>query len=122
MESRIARLREAAEVRVYTPGSRAGTPLAILGQIAHSRHETAEDAQARIAATAAGLLGLVGMTEVQPHSREQALLSAILQSRPADGDTDLAWLVQQIQRPSFERVGVLDLETFFPRAIARTSR
>ena len=33
--SRIARLREAADVRVYTPGSRAGTPLAILGQIGH---------------------------------------------------------------------------------------
>src|SRR6187549_1322016 len=53
--SRIARLKAAADVRVYTPGSRAGTPLAILGQSGQSRHETAEDAQGRIAATAAGL-------------------------------------------------------------------
>ena len=112
--SRISRLREAAEVRVYTPGSRAGTPLAVLGSMGQARHESAEDAQARIVATAAGLLGLVGVTNVQPHSREQALLSAILLSRPADSDTDLAWLVQQIQRPSFERVGILDLETFYP--------
>jgi uncharacterized protein DUF87 len=112
--SRIARLREAAEVRVYTPGSRAATPLAVLGQGGQSRHETAEDTQARIAATSAGLLGLVGITDVQPHSREQALLSTILQSRTADGDIDLAWLIQQIQRPMFERVGVLDLETFYP--------
>jgi hypothetical protein len=112
--SRIARLREAAEVRVYTPGSRAGTPLAILGHAGQSRHETAEDAQARITATAAGLLGLAGMSDVQPHSREQALISAILQSRSSNGETDLAWLVQQIQRPSFERIGVLDLETFYP--------
>ncbi len=111
---RIARLREAADVRVYTPGSRAGTTLAVLGSSGQSRHETAEDAQARIVTTAAGLLGLVGITDVQPHSREQALLSAILQSRPADSETDLAWLVQQIQRPGFERVGVLDLETFYP--------
>jgi hypothetical protein len=112
--SRIARLKAAAEVRVYTPGSRAATPLAILGQSAQSRHETAEDAQSRIAATAAGLLGLVGMTDVQQHSRELALVSAILQSRHTDGDADLAWLIQQIQKPSFERVGVLDLETFYP--------
>ncbi len=112
--SRIARLKAAADVRVYTPGSRAGTPLAILGQSGQSRHESAEDAQGRIAATAAGLIGLVGMTDVQPHSRELALVSAILQTRQGDGDTDLAWLVQQIQRPSFERVGVLDLETFYP--------
>jgi uncharacterized protein DUF87 len=112
--SRIARLKAAAEVRVYTPGSRAATSLAILGSAGHARHETAEDAQGRIAATAAGLLGLVGLTDVQPHSRELALVSAILQSRQGDSDTDLAWLVQQIQRPSFERVGVLDLETFYP--------
>ena len=112
--SRIARLRAAAEVRVYTPGSLAANPLAILGQTGQSRHETAEDAQGRIAATAAGLLGLVGMTDVQPHSRDLALVSTILQTRQGDGDTDLAWLVQQIQRPSFERVGVLDLETFYP--------
>ena len=112
--SRIARLRAAADMRVYTPGSRAGTPLAILGQIGPTRHESAEDAQARITAMAAGLLGLVGTTDVQPHDREQALISAILQSRPTESDADLAWLVQQIQRPSFERVGVLDLETFYP--------
>jgi hypothetical protein len=112
--SRIARLREAADVRVYTPGSRAGVPLAILGQIGQSRHEPAEDAQARIAATAAGLLGLVGISEVHSHGREQALIAAILQGRPTEGDTDLAWLVHQIQRPSFDHVGVLDLETFYP--------
>src|SRR6187551_395213 len=112
--SRIARLRAAAEVRVYTPGSRAATPLAILGQTGQSRHETAEDAQGRIAATAAGLLGLVGITDVQPHNRDLALVSTILQTRQGDGDTDLAWLIQQLQRPSFERVGILDLETFYP--------
>jgi hypothetical protein len=112
--SRVARLREAADVCVYTPGSEAGTPLAVLGQIAQSRHETSEDAQARISATAAGLLGMAGMTDVQAHSREQALISAILQHRPSDTESDLAWLVRQIQRPSLDRVGVLDLETFFP--------
>ena len=112
--ARISRLRAAADVRVYTPGSRAGTPLAVLGSFGPARHETGEDAQARIAATAAGLLGLVGISDVQPHSREQALLSAILASQPADAAGDLSWLVQQIQRPSVERVGVLDLETFYP--------
>ena len=111
---RIARLRAAADVRVYTPGSRAGTPLAVLGSFGQARHESGEDAQARITAVASGLLGLVGMSDVQPHSREQALLSAILASRPAEAGGDLAWLVQQIQKPPFERIGVLDLETFYP--------
>jgi hypothetical protein len=111
--SRIARLKAAADVTVYTPGSRIGTPLAILGSLGPAAADAGEDAQADVATTASSLLGLVG-SDVQPHSREQALLTAILSSRPAGPAADLRWLVQQIQRPSFESIGVLDLETFFP--------
>ena len=111
--ARIARLKAAADVTVYTPGSRIGTPLAILGSLGPAVAD-GEDAQSDIATTASSLLGLVGMSDAQPHSREQALLAAILSSRPAGSAADLRWLVQQIQRPSFDSIGVLDLETFFP--------
>jgi hypothetical protein len=111
--SRIARLKAAADVTVYTPGSRIGAPLAILGSLGPAAADAGEDAQADIATTASSLLGLVG-SDTQPHSREQALLTAILSSRPPGAAADLRWLVQQIQRPSFESIGVLDLETFFP--------
>jgi hypothetical protein len=118
--ARIARLRQAADIRVYTPGSRAGTPLALFGSLAQPESADAEDVQASIATTASSLLGLAGMTDVEPHSREQALLSTILSSAvPFDSaqgrpGADLKWLVQQIQRPSFAQIGVLDLETFYP--------
>jgi len=112
--TRIARLKAAADVTVYTPGSRIGTPLAVLGSLGPAATEPGEDSQSDIATTASSLLGLAGLDDVQPHSREQALLSAILASRPANAPADLRWLVQQIQRPSFDSVGVLDLETFFP--------
>ena len=123
--ARITRLRAAADVTVYTPGSRIGTPLAILGSLGPVSAEADEEAQSDIATTASSLLGLVGISDVQPHSREQALLAAILSSRPPNPPSprasagqaqtsDLRWLVQQIQRPSFESIGVLDLETFFP--------
>ena len=121
--ARIAKLKAAAEVTVYTPGSRIGTPLAVLGSLGPAA-EPGEEAQSDIATTAASLLGLAGLDNVQPHSREQALVSAILSSRPAPpspaasarqaAGADLRWLVQQIQRPSFDNIGVLDLETFFP--------
>ena len=53
--------------------------------------------------------------ELGPHDRELTFVSAILTSAAAaTGSADLPWLVQQIQRPSFDRVGVLDLETFYP--------
>jgi hypothetical protein len=112
--ARIARLRAAAEVKVYTPGSRSGTPLAVLGSLGPDVSDSDDDAQSQIATTAASLLGLAGISESQTHSREQALISAILSSRPAGVDADLRWLVRQIQRPSFDSVGVLDLETFYP--------
>jgi hypothetical protein len=111
---RIARLRQAAEVRVYTPGSRAGTPLALFGSLGRTADADPEDVQASIATTASGLLGLAGFTDVAPHSREQALISAILSSGAAGAEADLRWVVQQIQRPAFSQVGVLDLETFYP--------
>jgi hypothetical protein len=80
--TRIAKLKAAADVTVYTPGSRIATPLAILGSLGPAATEADEDAQSDIATTAASLLGLAGIDNVQPHSREQALISAILSSRP----------------------------------------
>jgi hypothetical protein len=110
---RITRLRAAADVRVYTPGSRAGTPLALLNSLRAAPGEHAEDSAARVSSTAASLLTLAGLSAPGPPAREHALVSAIL---AAEGPTtaDLPWLVQQIQRPPFEQIGVLDLETFYP--------
>ena len=116
--SRIARLRAAAPVTVYTPGSRAGTPLALLQSLGastgvESEAAESEDVAARTTSAAAGLLALVGIDEAQPHMREHALMTAIL-SQPGARATDLPGLVRQIQRPSFDRIGVIDLDTFFP--------
>jgi hypothetical protein len=114
--TRIGRLKAAARVCVYTPGSRAGTPLALLRSLRAPNDEADEDARARITSTAASLLSLAGYTDLAPHNREQALVAAILGApAAADGsDADLPWLVRQIQRPAFDCVGVLDLETFYP--------
>jgi hypothetical protein len=109
---RIAALRAAADVRVYTPGSRAGTPLALLKALRPQGSENDEDAAARVSSTATTLLTLAGITEIGPHAREQSLIAAILAAAPPEAG--LPWLVEQIQRPSFERIGVLDLETFYP--------
>jgi hypothetical protein len=110
---RIARLQAAADVRVYTPGSRAGTPLALLQALGTSPSAREEDAAAAIATRTSSLLTLAGLPDAAPHKREHTLVSTILAS-PGGARSDLPWLVQQIQRPSFERVGVLDLETFYP--------
>jgi hypothetical protein len=110
---RIARLRAAAEVHVYTPGSRAGTPLALLGSLQPPDAGNEEDVAAWASSTAASLLSLAGFGDVAPHSREHTLIATIL-TTATNVRADLPWLVQQVQRPSFTSIGVLDLETFFP--------
>ena len=125
--ARIRRLRAAADFRVYTPGSRAGVPLALLNSLSAPASEGEDDARTRITTTASSLLALAGLTDAAPHSREQALIAAILASAPsgsrgssdrpqgtASTSADLPWLVGAIQKPPFAKVGVLDLETFYP--------
>jgi hypothetical protein len=109
---RIGRFKTAANAIVFTPGSRAGTPLALLRSLATGGDD--EDAAARVTSTADSLLALAGISDAETHSRERTLIATILARVPADARADLPWLVQQIQRPSFDRIGVLDLETFFP--------
>ena len=109
--ARIERLRSAVDVRVYTPGSRAGVPLSVLKSLRVGA-EDPEDAAARTTTVAASLLSLAGVNDAGPHSREHALVAALLTQ--SDGQTDLPRLVEQILRPPFDKVGVMDLETFFP--------
>ena len=108
---RIARLQAAADIRVYTPGSRAGVPLALLGSLLPPAGAHEEDLAVWAGGVASSLLSLAGL-DPEPLSREHTLVSTILTQ--ATGRADLPWLVQQIQRPAFSSVGVLDLETFFP--------
>ena len=111
--ARIARLKAAVDIRVYTPGSNAGVPLSVLKALRAGTDEP-EEAAARATTVAASLLALAGVTDVGPHSREHALVAALLNQGGSDAQTDLPRLVEQILRPPFDRIGVMDLETFYP--------
>lgn len=117
--ARIERLQRAAEVTLYTPGSRAGRPLSITGSLATPPVEARADEEAmseRIGQVATSLLGLVGIQAEPGKSREHVLVATILQKAWAAGeDLDLAGLVLRIQDPPFDRLGVLGLESFFPK-------
>ena len=116
---RIERLKAAADFAIYTPGSRAGLPVSILRSFAAPPDAVRDDAEAlaeRASGTATSLLDLAGATAA-PRSREHTLVSALLTAAWRQGtDVDLPMLIGQIQTPPFERVGVADLESFFPSA------
>jgi hypothetical protein len=115
---RIRRLREAADVAVYTPGSNVGLPLTILRSFAAPPKEVLDNAElfrARIQAAVSGLLALIGIEGDPLRSREHILLSTILDRAWREGrDVDLGAMIRGIQQPGFDKVGYLDLESFFP--------
>jgi hypothetical protein len=116
--SRIRRLREAADVALYTPGSNAGIPIKLLRSFAAPPPGVAADADAlreRILSAVSGLLALVGLDPDPVRSREHILLSALLdRAWRAGRDLDLPSLIRAIQEPPFTQLGVLDIESFFP--------
>jgi hypothetical protein len=116
--ARIQRLRDAAEVLIYTPGSNAGIPISILDSFAVPPQAILDDSDLlrdRIGTTVTSLLGLVGIEADPVQSREHILLSTILDSAWKQGqNVDLAMLIQQVQTPPLTKIGVLDLESFYP--------
>ncbi|MHB9009528.1 MAG: helicase HerA-like domain-containing protein, partial [Limisphaerales bacterium] len=116
--ARIGRLRAAAEFALYTPGSRAGLPMSILSSFAPPPAEILEDRELlreRVNSTVASLLGLVGGNADPVKSRECILLSTLLQQAWVEGRVlDLAALIHEVQTPPVRRIGVLDLEVFYP--------
>jgi hypothetical protein len=116
--ARIQRLRDAADVAIYTPGSNAGLPVSILKSFAAPAADVREDAELlreRISTTVTSLFGLLGIEADPIQSREHILLSTILdQTWKKEEDLDLASLIQAIQSPPVSKIGVMEVESFFP--------
>jgi len=115
---RIRRLKDAVEMAVYTPGQTSGRPLQVLRSFAAPAGAIAQDPSAlrdRILSAVSGLLGLMGIEADPVQSREHILLSNILDRAWREGRSlDIAGIIQDIQKPPFDKVGVFDLETFYP--------
>ncbi|WP_422928250.1 ATP-binding protein [Singulisphaera sp. PoT] len=115
---RIARLRESGEFRVYTPGSRMGLPLSILKSFDAPSPAVLDDPEAlgeRVVATASSLLGMLGKDADPVQSREHILIATILTDAwKAGNSVDIPALIHLIQKPPFNRVGVIDVDSFFP--------
>ena len=118
-QQRILNLANSAQFAIYTPGSDAGIPVNILASLRapsipwESNKETLRE---RISGTVTALLGLVGLENIDPvRSREHILLANIFENAWSQGkDLDLGELILQTQSPPFPKLGVFDVNTFFP--------
>jgi hypothetical protein len=115
---RVKRLRDAADFAIYTPGSSAGLSLSILRSLAAPDAAIVQDGDAlreKISGTVAGLLALLGIAADPLKSREHILLAKLVEAAWTQGrDLDLAGLIRDVQKPPFDRVGIVDVESFYP--------
>lgn len=115
---RIRRLRQNAEFTIYTPGSTSGLPVSILKSFAAPAEVILQDEELfreRINATATSLLGIIGIDADPIKSREHILISTLLSQAWSKGqDMSLDTMIQQVQNPPLKKIGVMDLDSFYP--------
>jgi len=115
---RIARFRNSVDIAIYTPASNAGIPLTVLKSFDPPPPEVIGDLDVmreRVAGAASGLLTLLGIEADPLTSREHILLANIFDTAWRKGQSlDLPTLIRSIQTPPLDKIGVFDLESFYP--------
>lgn len=115
---RMRQVKESTRLTIYTPGSTAGVPLDILGSLAApplSWDTHAEELRDEIEGFVSSLLVLADIKADPVSSPEHILLSTIIEYEWRHGrDLDLARLVGLVPEPPVRKLGVFELEAFYP--------
>ena len=111
----IGALRAMTDFTIYTPGSQSGVPINIVGSLQVPDTNDPEIVGDEIEGFVSGLLGLVGIEADPLSSREHILLANLVQHSWSSGASlDLATLVGMVQQPPIRKLGVFELDQFFP--------
>jgi hypothetical protein len=115
---RMTELRDGTEMTIYTPGSGSGVGLNVLGSMkapAIDWETQGELISDEIEAFVSSLLSLASIDADPVASPEHILISTIISTFWRQGrDIDLATLVGQVPKPPFRKLGVFDIDSFFP--------
>jgi len=115
---RIQRYRDSVDMTIFTPGSRIGVPMTVLKSFDAPPSTVLQDAETmreKVSAASSGLLTLLGIDADPLTSREHILLSNIFDQAWRNGNNlSLEELIRQIQSPPMKKIGILDLDSFFP--------
>ena len=117
--SRVKKLKDSADFTIYTPGSSAGVQVSILSSFKAPTIEILEDMELFsniINSTVHSILSLID-NKSDETSKESILLASIFTSYfKEQKDLTLEELITLIVTPPFSKIGVFDLETFFPQS------
>lgn len=113
---RIKKIKNTVDMRIYTPGSKAGLGLSLFGGFKAPKDLEIEALADAIENTVTSYLSVVDESASEPGSPEHSFLSEILKNFWNKGESlSFADFIGAILNPPFESVGVLDLESFFPK-------
>ncbi len=113
--SSIRSLAKAADPVIYTPGASSGVPLDVLGRLDPPVTDDPAARQDEVDSTVSGLLGLIGVESDPLSGREHILLANLIaRAWDAGAPLDMPTLLAQLMDPPIRKLGVLDLDTFFP--------
>ncbi|MDH3424227.1 MAG: DUF87 domain-containing protein, partial [Gemmatimonadota bacterium] len=116
--ARMRSLKDGVDIRILTPGSTAGIPLNMVGDLTPpdvSFDEHGETIRDEIEGLVSGLLVMAGIEADPLTSREHILLSNLIEHGwQAGRSLDLPTLLLQIQSPPMRKLGVFELDTFYP--------
>jgi hypothetical protein len=117
-EDRIKSLREKTDFTIYTPGSNAGLPVSILSSLNAAGDEVMEDREMladRIESTVSSILALCNIEADPVQSREHILMSNIIAyCWGKKQNVTLENLIRQIQQPPVRKIGVENVDNFYP--------
>jgi hypothetical protein len=115
---RITALRKNVDLAIYTPGSNSGMPVSVLQSFSAPDEGLIDDIdlyRERVQSTATGILTLLDIDADPVASREHILISQLLDNAWREHRSlDVAALIGEIQNPPISKVGVMNLDAFFP--------
>lgn len=118
-EERIKNMHANADFRIYTPGSSAGISVSLLNSFELPATEILNDSMAlseTVESSVTNLLDFIGEKESQPGEPAHTFISQIFMTTWLSGQgLTLEDLISRIQNPSFSKIGVMDLESFFSK-------
>ena len=115
---RMKELTQKVDFQILTPGSTAGIPLNVIGDLSPpdlSWEEEGETIRDEIEGLVSGILVMADLDHDPLTSKEHILLSNLVEHAWKAGQSlDLPSLIGQILQPPLRRLGVFELDTFFP--------
>lgn len=113
---RVRQFRKKVDINIFTPGSKAGIPVSILSSLEVPPFEIMDDGELlgdRIESTVSSLLSLIGIGADPIQSEEAVLLGTLFNHSWQKGQNlSLESLIRQLQKPPFDKIGVIDVDSF----------